>query len=125
MGMSLAEYRELKAGEKKRHKYNAISCVLDGIRFDSEAEGRFYQELKFRVQAGDVSYFLRQVPIHLPGNVKLKIDFMIVYPDNRIQYIDVKGMVTKDWRAKQRIAEAIYPFKIETRKMTNANRKKR
>jgi hypothetical protein len=126
MGMSLAEYRELKkAKEKKRQKYNAVPTVVDGIRFDSKAEARFYEELKLLRHAGEISYFLMQTPVHLPGNGKLEVDFMIVHSNGRIQYVDVKGKATKEWLAKRRVAEAIYPFKIETRKMKHANRKKR
>lgn len=124
MGMSIEEYRAHITGKKKRHKYNATPRVVDCIRFDSTAEGEYYKLLKLRVQAGDVCYFLRQVPINLPGNVQLRVDFMVVYPDGQIQFVDVKGVVTQAWRAKQRIVEAIYPFKIEIVRSTHERKRR-
>ena len=68
---------------RKGHKYNARAVVIDGIRFDSVKEGRYYNQLKLRQQAGEVLCFLRQVPIHLPGQTRLVIDFLEFRTDDR------------------------------------------
>ena len=51
--MSAAEYREL-AGEPKRSKYGAKRMCVDGMWFDSIAEGKFYGTLQLRKRAGEI-----------------------------------------------------------------------
>lgn len=96
-----------------RHKFNAVPTKLDGIRFDSKKEGRYYEQLKLRQRAGEIDFFLRQVPIHLPGGTKLVVDFLEFHSDGSVHFVDVKGLVLDTFKIKQREVEAIYPFKIE------------
>lgn len=95
-----------------RHKFNAKKTELDGIRFDSKKEARYYQELKLRQKAGEVLFFLRQVPFHLPGGVKYKLDFMEFLADGTVVLTDVKGYATKDYKMKKKMVESIYPVEI-------------
>ncbi len=97
-----------------RHKFHARPCELDGIRFDSKAEGRYYTQLKLRQKAGEILFFLRQVPFHLPGGVKLVIDFQEFHADGTVHFVDVKGMETEQFKAKRRMVEALYPITVET-----------
>jgi hypothetical protein len=97
------------------HKFGAMQTICDGIKFPSKKEARFYQELKIRQTAGEVLFFLRQVPIHLPGGVKLVIDFEIFNADGTVHFLDTKGFQTKSYRAKKKMVEALYPIKIEER----------
>lgn len=99
--------------KRLRHKYNATPTEVDGIRFDSKKEARYYGDLKLRQAAGEVVMFLRQAPLHLPGGVTMRIDFLVFETGGDVRFIDTKGMVTKDWAAKKKIAEAIYPITIE------------
>lgn len=96
-----------------RHKYNAIPTSYDGIRFDSKKEGQYYLGLKLRVKAGEVVFFLRQTPLHLPGGVKLVVDFQEFHEDGTVHFIDVKGFKTEQYNAKKRMVEALYPITIE------------
>ncbi len=96
-----------------RHKYKNIPTVHDGFRFDSKKEGRYYEGLKLKQAAGDVVFFLRQAPFHLPGGVKLVIDFIVFLADGNIEFVDVKGVKTEQYKAKKRIVEALYPIKIK------------
>jgi len=97
---------------KKPSKYHAIMEECDGIKFQSKKEARYYRELKARMFAGEVRYFLRQVPFDLFG-VKYRVDFMEVWTDGSIHWIDVKGFRTETYRIKRRMVEANYPIKIE------------
>jgi hypothetical protein len=97
----------------KRHKYNAKPTEVDGIRFDSKKEAEYYSTLKLRVKAGDVLFFLRQVPIHLPGGTKLVIDFLEFHADGSVHFVDVKGHETDAFKIKRREVEHHYPFEIE------------
>ena len=99
----------------KRHKYNAKPTVVDGIRFDSKKEAKYYCELTLRQAAGEVIGFFRQVPIHLPGGTILRIDFLEFHADDTVHIVDVKGMETDAFKIKKREVEAAYPWlKIET-----------
>jgi hypothetical protein len=99
---------------KVRHKFHAVQTECDGIKFSSKKEARYYQALKLRVAAGQVVFFLRQVPIHLPGGVKMVVDFQEFLADGTVRFVDTKGVETESFKAKRRIVEALYPFKIET-----------
>lgn len=101
--------------EKKdaRRKYGNKPTVVDGIRFDSRREALCYQQLKAGQQAGLISYFHRQVPIRLPGGTRYIVDILVVYPDQRIRYIDAKGKQTPEFKIKKREVEHHFPFEIE------------
>lgn len=99
----------------RRHKYAATATVVDGIRFDSKREARLYESLKARRQAGEVAFFLRQVPIHLPGGTKLVVDFLVFFTDGRPpEFLDAKGIETAVFKVKRREVEAAYPIQIIT-----------
>jgi len=95
-----------------RHKYHAVSTKKDGKNFDSKMEGRYYEQLKLRQLAGDVIFFLRQVPFDLPG-MKYVADFQVFLSDGTVEFIDVKGMDTPMSKAKRKAVEEIYPVTIK------------
>lgn len=104
-------------------KYGAQPTVVDGIRFDSKAEANYYQRLKLRVDAGQVEFFLRQTPLHLPGNTRYVLDFLEFQPCTcggcscqRQRFVDVKGVQTQMFRLKKRQVEDLYPITIEIEK---------
>lgn len=99
--------------EREKRKYRNTPVVVDGIRFDSKREANFYIGLKARIASGEVEYFLRQVPIHLPGGTKYVVDFQVHYSDaKKPEYVDVKGFQTKEFKIKLRAVEFHYPINI-------------
>ncbi len=96
-----------------RHKFNAIQTIRDGIKFPSKKEAYYYDELKLKQKAGTVLFFLRQTAFHLPGNITYRIDFQIFNSDGTIQFVDVKGFETKEFKIKKKLVESLYPVKIE------------
>jgi len=97
-----------------RHKYNAVRVELDGHKFDSKAEARFWQHLMGLKQVGVIVQVLRQVPFHLPGGVKYICDFQVFEADGDVRFIDVKGMDTPASRLKRKqVAELYAPIEIE------------
>jgi hypothetical protein len=103
----------VQTSEGERRKYGNQITHVDGIRFDSKREASYYRQLKLRQQAGEVSYWLRQVPIHLPGGTRLVVDFLVFFVDGRApEYIDVKGRETKEFKIKRREIEHHYPIKV-------------
>jgi len=99
--------------QRSKHKFNAQAVVINGFRFDSKKEGRYYGELKLRQRAGEVLCFLRQVPIHLPGQTRLVIDFLEFHTDGSVHFVDTKGVQTETFKLKRRQVEDLYPFDIE------------
>lgn len=106
-----------------RHKFNAKPGEADGIHFSSTLERDYYLRLKLRVKSGEVLFFLRQTPLHLPGDVKLVVDFLEFHADGTVHFIDTKGVETESFLAKKRIAEAIYPIEIEIVKKNHRSKK--
>lgn len=96
----------------KLSKYHAVMEECQGIKFQSKKEARYFRELKARMFAGEVLYFLRQVPFDLIGGVKYRVDFMEVWANGTIHYIDVKGFKTQTYKIKRRMVEDLYPVKI-------------
>lgn len=72
-----------------------------------------YQDLCTRRAAGEIVFFLRQVPLHLPGGVKYVVDFLTFGSDGLVRFVDAKGMRTALYIAKKKIVEAQYPIQIE------------
>ena len=99
--------------QTKRSKFGNQPTTVDGMRFDSRKEARYYQTLKIRQVTGEVSYFHTQVPIRLPGNTKYVVDFQVFFTDGREpEYVDVKGKQTESFRFKKRQVESLYPIRI-------------
>lgn len=103
----------IKHNFKKRSKYNSKKTEYNGVRYDSIKEARYAQELDLRVKAGEVVFFLRQVPLHLPGGVTYRVDFQEFHSDGTVHFVDVKGMKTQMYIAKKKMVEATYPIIIE------------
>ena len=86
---------------------------MDGIKFASKKEAAYFQQLLLRQKVGDVLFFLRQVPFHLPGGVKYILDFQEFRSDGTVHFIDTKGMKTPMYVAKKKMVEALYPITVE------------
>lgn len=68
--------------------------------------------LRLAQKAGEVVFFLRQVPLHLSGGTKFVVDFLVFYSDGTVTFEDVKGMKTDVYKVKKREVEAHYPIEI-------------
>jgi hypothetical protein len=97
----------------RKSKYNSQIAEVDNIKFRSKKEAKYYQVLKARVHLKEVSYFLRQVPIHLPGNTKYVVDFIEFWTNGTVHFIDVKGKRTPAYIRSKKQVEALYPIFIE------------
>lgn len=109
-----ATREERTAPMPRPNKYHNHPTTVDGIRFDSKREARYYEQLKIRVAAGEVAYFLRQVPLYLPGGTRYVVDFVLFYadPEHSPEYVDVKGRETQVFRMKKREVEHHFPIRI-------------
>ncbi len=118
MRITEEEYAKLTkkpAPPPRASKFHSIMEECQGIKFQSKKEAKYFRELQARVSMGEVKYFLMQVPFLLIGGVRYRCDFMEVWTDGSIHYIDVKGFKTETYRIKRRMVEASFPVKIEER----------
>jgi hypothetical protein len=98
-----------------RHKFKAKPSEEDGIRFASKKERAYYQGLKLRQKSGEVLFFLRQAPFHLPGNVRFVVDFIEFWTDGTVHFIDVKGFDTPLGKMKRKQVMDLYPINVEVK----------
>ena len=96
-----------------RHKFHAKHVENDGIKFSSKLEARWYNIIKDMQESGEVLFFLRQVPFHLPGDVTYRADFMLFFSDGHVEIWEVKGFETPEWIIKKKLVESIYPVIIK------------
>ncbi|MGL5327892.1 MAG: DUF1064 domain-containing protein [Peptostreptococcaceae bacterium] len=87
---------------KGGNKYGAKKTEIDGLKFDSKVEGKFYEHLKQLKENGDVlefecqpKYLLQEAFKH-HGKTIRKIeyiaDFRVVYANGEEWVYDIKGM---------------------------------
>lgn len=94
------------------HKFHAQRTEVDGITFASKKEARYYQQLLLAKKSGELLFFLRQTPFHLPGGVKYVCDFAEFWKSGEVRFVDVKGFATAQYKSKKLIVESLYPVKI-------------
>ena len=97
---------------KNKHKFGAVKTERNGFKFASKKETRRYDELLLLQRSGEVVFFLRQVPFHLPGNVTYRVDFQIFWKDGTVTFEDVKGFETVGFIKNKKMVEALYTVEI-------------
>lgn len=106
---------------KKTSKYKAKKCIIDGIKFDSIAEGDYYCKLKNEVLVGVIKKFSLQPKFTIQrkfkhpteGNIRAivyKADFMVECNNGSIYIVDVKGKATPGALLKYKMFLNIYPW---------------
>ena len=95
-----------------RHKFKAKQTIRDGIKFPSKLEALHYDYYKLLEKSGDVLFFLRQTPFHLPGGVTYRVDYQIFWSDGNVQFVDAKGIETQAFIDKKKMVESLYPVEI-------------
>lgn len=108
----------------QKNKYKNKKVEYDGIKFDSKMERDFYIHLK-KLQANGLVYefFMQKNYVLIDAYTRsdgtkvrasyYKADFEVHYSDNRIEVIDIKGMLTDVFKLKQKIFETRYPFELK------------
>ncbi len=107
---------------KGRSKYHAKPAIYDGIRYHSTVEARHAQQLDRLKAAGDVIWWLRQIPVRIspPGDEVIevtRIDFLVCYRDGSeggsVQGEEVKGVETREWKRVKRAWRSYGPFGLD------------
>lgn len=94
------------------HKFRNQPTEVNGEKFQSKKEANYYQQLCLARRSGDLLFFLRQVPFHLPGGVRYLADFLEFWKSGEVRFVDVKGMRTPTYILKKKQVEALYPVQI-------------
>jgi hypothetical protein len=103
----------------KPNKFHAVISEADNMRFPSKKHRNHYLNLKAMQHAGEIRFFLREVPFDLPGHykngrvVRHYVDFMLCLPDGTYRYQEVKGRDLAMGKLKRAQVEDIYKIKIE------------
>lgn len=106
--------RDIDAAQPKPSKYRNKPTYIDGIRFDSGREAKYYEKLvMLRDDEGSVLWFARQCVFDLPGGVKYRADFIVADRNGSIHVVDVKGMRTPVYAMKRKQVKAIHGVEIE------------
>lgn len=97
--ISAKTYREVYLKDvKKKNKFNAKTTTYKDKKYDSKLESKYAQELDFRIDAGEVKKWDRQVkiPLAVNGNhiTNYYCDFRVELADGTIQYVETKGVKT-------------------------------
>ena len=96
--------------EKKRHKFNAKSKVVDGIRFHSSWEAARWGELRLLERAGEITKLLRQVRYELFLNGIHICDYIADF-----EYMQAGKMVVED--AKSPATRKLPDYRIKIKLM--------
>lgn len=109
--------RMLGMAPGKRTRMGNRATTIDGIRFASKLEADRYRELLLLRQAGEVLYFLRQVPFDVATAVVYRADFVVMWnrtgtPRENVTVEDTKGHQTEVARVKLAAVQDRYGIKI-------------
>lgn len=115
--MSAQEYQQHIQGQSKPNKYGAVKTEYKGRMYDSKKEARYAEKLDMMFLSGEVIDWKPQVRIPLTVNGK-KIctyvcDFLVVYADGRIEYVDTKGVRTATYKLKAKLVKALLGVEIK------------
>lgn len=102
-----------------RSKYGAKKITVDGIKFDSKDEAKYYLYLKERKSREEILNFELQPKYEIQAKFKKNgktflpvyyiADFLIYHADGTEEVIDIKGMVTETALLKRKLFEYNYP----------------
>lgn len=96
------------APEPKKSKYGNKKASRDGLKFDSEKEADYYDDLVLLLRAKEILGFCRQARFSVGGGREYLCDFVVWYID-RTEIIDVKGFETEMFKIKADLFKEKYP----------------
>ncbi len=116
--ISSSQFRAM-AGEQKPSKYRNKRVTVDGIKFASKAEAKYYGDLKQRERAGEVHGVEMQRRFALLGaDGTLMATYVADFCfwdsiEDRFRCIDVKGFETKEFKIKRKMMKGLLGINVE------------
>lgn len=97
--------------EKRYNKYKAEKQTFDGRSYHSKKEADYAVQLAWLKKAGEIKEIIPQYKLDIRVNDKhitnYFIDFKVIYSDDRVELIEVKGFETDVWQLKWKLTEAL------------------
>jgi hypothetical protein len=81
--------------------------------YDSALEARTAAMYDLGINTGLIKAWLPQVPFLLPGGVRYVADFLVLWADGRVAFVDAKGRDTQASINKRKQVLALYGIEIE------------
>lgn len=104
-------------------KFRNKKTMYRGVMYDSILESEYAILLDFRLQAGEIKRWERQLPIPLSVNgiliCKYIMDFVVYHNDGSVECVETKGFETAVYKLKAKLFRALNPqmkYTIEKRK---------
>jgi hypothetical protein len=102
------------------NKYKNKWTEYNGVKYQSQKEALYAQELDLLLKAKKIVSWNRQIkmPIEIDGVhiCNYVCDFEVLHPDGKVEYIDVKGMRSgapyQLFKLKKKLVEAIYNIEL-------------
>jgi hypothetical protein len=95
------------------NKFHAVKTTVDGVRFDSKAEAKRWQELKLMERAGVIVGLQRQIPFPITVNSHLICTYIADYVytevetgERTVEDCKSKATITPEFRLKAKLLEA-------------------
>ena len=115
--------RRAVRGVGKRNKYGVATDGLsrlartrNGVEYHSALEARYAAQLDLRLKEigpRRLRAWRGQVPVKLEVAGKLVttyiVDFVLEHADGHVEWVEVKGFQTPEWRIKEKLFRALYP----------------
>jgi len=108
--------------KKKRHKFNAIKTIVNGITFPSKLEASVYSILLLRERAGEIRDIKLQASVVVKekcetcgdGPIVWKIDFSFIdcQTEDKV-YCEAKGAEVSSYKKRKKIWKSDPPAKLE------------
>ncbi len=110
--------------QNKYHVANKEDRTYNNRVYASKKEATKAQELDLRVKAGDIDFYLEQVPFKLPGKTKHLVDFVTFRKDLKVMnsaktfflfevcFIETKGRDLELGKIKRRQTEELFGITI-------------
>ena len=104
-----------------KNKYHAKKIDYNGQRFDSKGEAGYCEQLDWRIKAGEIKGYERQVKIPLKVNGVLICnyiaDFVVTDKHGAKEIHEYKGLLlplfTLKWKLLQALQHEIFPEGVE------------
>lgn len=118
--LAYAQRRE-KSAVDQRQKYANQHIEIDGIKFDSKAEARYWRLLQTRLKAGEISNLQRQVVyvlapgVEIGGRNRPPLRYVADFTweeGGKTVTADVKGAVPEAYRIKRHLMKAVHNIDI-------------
>ena len=120
--MTRMSYKEFRKKKATKPKYGNKKTIVDEIIFDSLAESKYYQQLKWLQEHKEILFF-RVQPVYLlqeafekDGEKHRRIDYIadfeVHHKDGSIEVIDVKGVETDVFKIKEKMFHKKYPHRL-------------